>query len=794
MIYLGIFLIAFASLALEVTLVRLLSVTTWYHLAFFAISTAMLGMTAGATQVYLSQKIFTAENLSKKMYSYSLRFAWSIPFTIITLCLLPVALYPSVMSFFALILATLACALPFFFAGIVICVVLTKYEAFPIGKLYASDLLGASLGCLFVLGGLEAYDVPSFALFCSSIASLAAFCFARQDSSLPQQRLSLTCFLLFVILACANSLTSYGIRPVVVKGKRIEPASTYYLERWNSFSRITVYEPDFYPPHYWGASPLAPKTSIVQYRITIDGDAGTYLRGFKKKEDIEHLRYDVTNVGYYLGRKGKACIIGVGGGRDIQSAILFEQPSITGVELNPIFVDLLQNEFRDFAGIANRPEVTLVKADARSYLSASSEKFSTIQMSLIDTWAATGAGAFSLSENSLYTVEAWNLFMNRLDDNGLFMISRWHNPKMIGETGRVLTTAIAMLFERGVSDPSQHIALITSKKISTLLISQKPFSETDLQKISSVCQELQFQTTLIPNGPPPDPLFRAIMATKTLPELETAISNEILNLFPARDESPYFFNMLRLHKILNTSFVLEGVIQGNTIATFTLILLLFILCLIAIITIVIPLALRKRLGMSTNSSSKVLFSGALYFSLIGCGFMLTEIALIQRLTVLLSHPLYALGILLFTLIASTGIGSFVSEKLPLTRSPWLYLYPLVTASALIGLNFLLKYLVATMIAAPIPSRIFMAVAVISPMGLLLGLFFPTGMKLVKITSSGETPWYWALNGIFGVLCSALGVLISIYVGISTNFYIAACCYLLIIPAQIGLTEKGVYNH
>jgi len=164
-------------------------------------------------------------------------------------------------------------------------------------------------------------------------------------------------------------------------------------------------------PQYWGASPLAPKEEkVFQYYMNVDGITGTTLRRFSSMKDIEHLRFDVVNMAYYLRPKGGACIIGVGGGRDIQSALLFGHEKITGIDINPIFINLLKGRFKEFAGLAGRKEVTFVTDEARSFLSRTEERYSVIQMSLIDTWAATGAGAFSLSENALYTTEAWEVF------------------------------------------------------------------------------------------------------------------------------------------------------------------------------------------------------------------------------------------------------------------------------------------------------------------------------------------------------------------------------------------------
>ena len=170
--------------------------------------------------------------------------------------------------------------------------------------------------------------------------------------------------------------------------------------------------------------------------------------------------------------------------------------------------------------------------------------------------------------------------------------------------------------------------------------------------------------------------------------------------------------------------------------------------------------------------------------------MLTEIALIQRLTVLLSHPIYALGILLFTIIASSGLGSLLSDRLPLTRRPWIYIYPLATAALIVGVRFLLSALLAGMVTAGTELKIVAAVAVVFPLGLMMGMFFPTGMRLSKSICPLDTPWYWALNGIFSVLCSAVAVFISIYGAISLNFYLAAALYLGTLAPLLAMRKQA----
>lgn len=772
-VYLGTFLIAFTTLALEVTLSRLLSVITWYHLAFFAISTAMLGMTAGATTVYLRPDWFSKEKLNDSIARACLGYSLVIPFSLVILSTTPLDSARTVMSLFTLMMATMACALPFYCSGLAVTAVLTKYQL-PIGKLYASDLIGASLGSLFVLGGLEIFDAPSLILLCSALGALAGLSFVWRSPAARLRRLNRRVFVILVLVALLNSATLYGIRPLVVKG-RVESVEDYLLEEWNSFSRIVVHKGEQAAPQYWGASPVAPAgKQVLQYWMDIDGSAGTTLRRFSSVDDIDYLRFDVTNIVYYLRPQGGACIIGVGGGRDIQSAILFGHERITGIDVNPIFIDLLQNRFREFAGIADREGVTLVVDEARSFLSRTKESYAVIQMTLIDTWAATGAGAFSLSENALHTVEAWQIFLDRLADDGIFTISRWHSRTNLGETGRTVSLAVASLLEAGVTDPSRHIAMVTTDRISTLLLSKQPFSEQDIAELKRVGSDLQYSLDILPGEPPSNEVLRSIVAADSLPALSLAIADQPLNYEPPTDENPYFFNMLRLNHLSPIFDADPGVVYGNLRATLNLVGLIVCLLLSALVTIVLPLSTKTRSAQSAPTT--VLWSGAIYFSLIGAGFMFVEIALIQRLSVFLSHPVYALGILLFTIIASTGVGSFLSERLPLTRFPWVFVYPALTSLAIIAIRFVLPILLSSMITSAMLNKVIASILVIFPLGVLMGFFFPTGMRLVSSVSATETPWYWALNGIFGVLCSALAVFFSIYLSVSLNFYLAAVCY------------------
>lgn len=788
-IYAATFIVAFSTLAIEVTLSRLLSVITFYHLAFFAVSTAMLGMTAGAVFVYLKPSLFNTDNLYRGLFKSSISFALSIPVSVIILCIIPLSIDFTLMNSLSLLVTTAACSLPFYFSGIIISAVLTRYNL-PINKLYASDLIGAAFGCIFVLAGLEIFDAQSLILLSGAVVIFAAFLFGGELMAKKIKFLSYLLFFVLLLSSTINQFTLNGIRPIAVKGK-FEDAKNLLLERWNSHSRIIMSNGGKDFPQYWGASPVAPAgKKYYQYWMNIDGEAGTVLRKYSSIKDIEHLKYDVTNVAYFLRQNGSACIIGVGGGKDIQSAILFGHKKITGIDVNPIFVDLLEHRFRNIAGIADHEGVTLKVDEARSYLSRTEEKYNIIQMSLIDTWAATGAGAFSLSENALYTTEAWKVFLNRLTDDGIFTLSRWYSPANLGETGRVVSLAAATLLDMGINEPSKHIAMVTIANISTLMISKQPLSNTDLIALKKAVSDLKYNLAIIPGIEPENDVLRKIVMVKSREELTGNIKDQPLNYEPPTDENPYFFNMLKIKSLKNMDNLGAGVIKGNLNATMTLVVLIGCLLLLTIATVVIPMASKSHKSSRKTYVKGLFASGAFYFSLIGAGFMFIEIALIQRLSVYLGHPVYALGILLFTMILSTGIGSLLSNNLQVAKKPLVYLYPFAAVLAIILLKFTLSGIITMTITSGMILKIVISIIVIFPTGIILGIYFPAGMKLVKKQVASETTWYWALNGICGVLSSALAVFISIYAGISVNFYIAAIFYGLLIAATYKFYKAG----
>jgi hypothetical protein len=435
-----------ATLMLQIIETRIISVTSWYHLAFFVISIAMFGLTAGAVFVYLRKERFRPEQLSYHLAVATVAFALTTDLAILVQLTLVTGASLSLTSLVAWAEFALCLAFPFFFSGVVVSLALTR-SPYPIGKVYGVDLIGAAIGCIGGLVLLNVTSGPSAVLWVGAVIGLAALGFASSGLGNLQAPASLSAKLFryrrsivtgCLLFAIANTLTTYGIRPTIIKD-HLEGADLAY-DRWNSFSRITVAQSYTGPPAMWGPSPRLPPSTIEQRSLTIDGGAGTSIYRFDGNlASLGFLRHDVTNLAYAIPNLKTGAVIGVGGGRDVLSQRLFGVRDVTGIEINPIIIDLLKRRFSDYTAIATLDGVKFEVDEARSWFARTPRFFDVIQMSLIDTWAATGAGAFTLTENGLYTVEAWQRFLGRLNPGGLFTVSRWYAPGEVNETGRLVS-------------------------------------------------------------------------------------------------------------------------------------------------------------------------------------------------------------------------------------------------------------------------------------------------------------------------------------------------------------------
>jgi len=657
--YFAIFILASAALSYQILITRFFSVMLYYHFAFAAISLAMLGLTRGAMEVYGNPDRYAPERVGVEFARHATWFAISGVGAMIAFLCLPLVI-PEEYLPTALAVTTVAFVWPFTEGGVCITLLLTRLP-YGGGWLYAADLLGAALGCLGLIFALLVVDPVSATLWIGAFAACAGWVVVRDGDDVQSLRLSRAVALTLAIAALAHTgLAASGQSHFGVFWAKGRQQTGTLFERWNTYSRVRVRPLGETTPLGWGfAHPQSMK--IDQHLLDIDADAGTVIT--RLDGDIGKLSYlkdDVINAAYLVQPPADVAVVGVGGGRDILSALLFGAKRVHGIEINPAIFEVLTDKFADFSGHLDRqPGVSLVNAEARSYINGSSERYDLVQISLIDTWAATAAGGLTLTENRLYTVEAWDDFYRALNPGGMLSVSRWYKPDIhLGEFYRLVAIAAGALQRQGVpaAELSHHVIAVNVGDVVTVI--SRPDALTDAQW-QGARSRLLAQGFKILLGP--DVTYDAVTSTLLSGKADAAFFESLPeNVAPSTDDNPFFFYTARLRDVFTASSSLYGNNNAAIALTRALVILTFFACGYYII---LPFArLARRMPLS------VLTPPVTYFSAIGMGFMLIEISQMQRLMVFLGHPVYSLGVVLFTILLFGGIGSATIGARPARQS------------------------------------------------------------------------------------------------------------------------------
>ncbi|MGH9551366.1 MAG: hypothetical protein ACRD3W_18420, partial [Terriglobales bacterium] len=495
--------------------------------------------------------------------------------------------------------------------------------------------------------------------------------------------------------------------------------------------------------------------------------------------------------------------IGVGGGRDILSSLVFKDRSVVGVEVNPGMLYLVQQKYADYTGHLDRyPSVRLVNDEARSYVTRSGAKFGIIQASLIDTFAATAAGAFAQTENALYTVDGWKIFMDHLTDNGLITFTRPYTPKSPNETYRLLSLAGETLRQLKVSEPRAHIILVGNHRsgyaqgpgcAATILVAKSPFTDADLDKADEVAARLGYEV-ILSKRVSRDPVFTALTAAQRPNEFFRTYN---VNLAPPTDDCPFFFNFLGVrHLLASQVWTNQGYSQltsqglgALTVPLLVMFNLIVITTSLTLLCIVLPLWLKGR--RTSLSAALPLIS---YFSAIGLAFMFVEVSQMQVLTVFLGNPTYGLTVVLFTLLLSGGIGSYATNSIKpeqMRKQCAIRLGLLIVMLMLLGVG--LHPITSYFVASTGPVRVLLCVALLSIPGFFMGMAFPMGMRLAQSRAPESTPWLWGINGSTSVCASVFAAFLALNWGIHISFWTGVACYLLALVAFIVASKSAVQS-
>jgi hypothetical protein len=755
--YAGIFLISAATLLLQVTFTRIFSVSIWYHFAFLVVSVALFGFGASGVALSLvpaSKRDAVYRSWAPALFGVTAVAAYLgtnlIPFS-------PFRIAQERVQVLYFLTYDILLTLPFFFAGATVALILRGYPA-RAGRLYAFDLVGAAVGTLTVFLALPLLGAPGTIVLAGAVGIASAAFLATSN----RQRLILVAAgLVFVpFLAVPSMIPDVRIdvsKPVTAELTQL--GGKLVFSKWNALSRIDVIEKA-------NSNPI----------IFIDAAAATEIA---PPQEIGRSRRDVSTVAYALGENPSVVIIGSGGGIDVQNAITLGAGSVTAVEINSIINYLVTRRYRGYVNnVFTDPKVIHVRDEGRSYIARSDQLFDIIQITLIDTWAASVSGAYSLSENYLYTTEAFRSYLEHLTPDGLVSITRWHY-----ESPRLAALGRAALESMGVTNASPYIMVLQDGIRHLFLMKRSPFTAEEVQRVREYTQQTGKVILHDPVAPAGNTFFDVFLAAKDTKKL---IESNQIALTPVSDDSPFFFQMIRWR---NLKLDLLKNFRGNSIldplvvpvGQMALITALGLGIILSVVLLAIPISKK-----AVPKDGRIKWLG--YFVALGLSYIIVEVVLMQRLALFLGHPTYSVTTVLFAILLFSGLGSAWSDRRRGSTAavvrPVLWLLPV----AIILLVFAVPPLMRALIGLPHAARLVIAIAIIAPVAFLMGVPFPAGIRAVGVTNPKHIPWAWAANGCASVIGSVCAVLGAMAWNFSAMLLIAGAIYLL---ALWGITRIRV---
>ncbi len=762
--YIGLFLLSFCLLASQLLLTRILSLVFLYHFVFLIVSVVMFGLTIGTLIIYLGNKTFRPENTLDDVARFSFYSAAALLLSFLGMFYLPAVFAQGhhddtlriIYCCFPILL------LPFVLWGIAFSLLLTRFPE-TIGKIYAVNMFGSAAGCIGAYFILNAFNAPAAIFVLSALCLLAAVFFKAAKEIKDKFFIAFTCVVMAVVLAIGfYNQQKNDIYPLWIKGSISLKLPMY--SKWNFFSNVSIGTPSF-KPFGWGYSPKVFEKPVKtkELMILIDQGAGTVLTQFHDLSDLKYLKYDISNMAHHIRPSDSVLILGSGGGRDLLSAVLFKAKKVDGVELNKDIIDIVLNKFAYFSGsIKNYPQIKIYNNDGRTFVTRSESKYDLIQSSLVDSFSAAGTGAFALSENSLYTKEAWTIYLSHLTDNGILTFSRWYSSQPF-EIYRLLSLAQGALKAIGIKDAQNHIALVRTKttsfrlNVGTILVSKSGFTQGELDRLDQVSKYFDFEVVLTPHKAI-DPNFKKILNENYQLEKSDA------DISPSTDDKPFYFYFSHLKNFFSSVPIGEGTVILRQVSLFII--------FFGVSFILFPLFFTPQ----DKGFDKLKFWPGLYFSSIGLGFMFLEIPLIQRLGLFLGHPVYGLTVVLFSLLLACSLGSYYAPKVGVLRVKGI-VFPallfLILCSA-----FVLPTVLSEATAQSIPIKVLISALSVGLIGLFMGMPFPTGVAVTSKTNQTPLIFYWAINGFASMCAAAFATISLINLGFKITILIAFFFYLM----------------
>jgi hypothetical protein len=750
-----------ATLLVELSVTRIFSVVLYYHFAFLAISIALFGLGAGGVFSYV------VAGWKTPLYVKLGRLSALNSLLVVVALVVILAQKGDVGdlgwgTFWKLAAIYFATALPFFISGAIVSLAISETIE-RVNRVYFFDLLGAAAGCLLLLLLLRMFDGESTVLAAAVVFAAAAAIWHSLAGSVRGRAASVALALALVAFVTYNK-HHHVLDIRHAKGNDI-PAEAFV--QWNTFSRIA----------------LVDKKAEGRETIVIDADASTDIATF----DVDHLtareRHDLLEQGpalpYAVRPGAKALIIGPGGGWDVARALASGSHDVTGVEINPIIATtIMRQRFPALShNLYGRPDVHLVVEDGRSFVRRSTDRYQVVQATLVDTWASTAAGAFALSENNLYTVDAVRDYLQHLTGDGVVAFTRWgFDPPR--ESLRLVSLAREALTQLGETGPARHVIVGREGSVAgwgardTVLISRKPLAQADLDRARALFDAAAMQAVYLPGAEVRNPFFDLLHSSDPA-GYEQAYRFDIT---PVTDNRPFFFFTVQ-PRDLWSFFRTASHSSADYKAANQAVPLLFGLTAVSLVAMLLilvgpPLVLGTRLPRQRGVRSFLL-----YFLFIGAGYIFIEVGLIQKFVLFLGHPTDALTGVIFAMLISSGLGSAASRRLVGDSDSALIKVLGLAAILAAAMALVVSSTLTALVWLPWGVKMAVTVALIAPLGFVMGMPFPTALKRLEDWHAPSVRWAWSLNAAASVFGSVGALVSAIYMGLMQTLVVGGLFYL-----------------
>jgi len=753
-VLLSVALVAGIALALQVVLTRIFSAALFYHFGFLAISLALVGTGAAAMLVYLRPAWFEPDRRPGQLAVWCAALGLTLVLVPAVLVHLDYDFEASITFRFALTLAvaSLVSAVPFFIAGMVITLAISRYTQW-ISRVYAYDLFGAGLGAVLIVPVMWQVSAPTLLIGLGLVAALAVVLLA-DTAALRRSGLVLAAAV-GVALVLASATSAYHLKPAL--------GGDPVADRWTPLSRVVGYAKG---PTAFGI-------------LTYDRDFATVPR-YRRGDPLPNwrtLKLGPQSIGFALAPRGKVLVVGGGGGRDIYNALSSGERQVEVIELNRTIRKVVDEDLGPgFGSPYSLPRVHVRIGDGRSTLARSDERYDVLHIGFTNTLSGNAAAGAALTENNLYTVEALDEYYDHLEPGGVLALSRLY--RLVGDEAlRATVLTLEALKRRGIDHPERNVVVLLGRdnlsngEFGTILSRLTPWTAAELARIRKLAAERTDGVAFAPGGP--YKLEWADLAKAS--SLDSFCADYKVDICPPTDDKPFFLNFERL------SDVGKATPPGYlfTVKPFSILLIaLGILAALSLVAFVLPLLLVA--GQSRPPVGSLVF-----FAAIGVGFLSLEVTLIQRFVLFLGFPTYSLSIVLASLLAFTGAGAALSSHWRNSRQA--LCIALGIALVLIGVSaFALPSLLRELIGLPFAVRILITALILAPFGLTLGAAMPIGLSRLSALYPRSVAWAWGINGVTSVLASVLAMVVAITAGFTVATLVAGACYVVaLVHAVVG---------